>query len=393
MSAENSTARTEPPAYGPGTRLIQRMLVWLAVISVIFILRSFFLLMFLTFVFSYIQANGVDKLVGKVKNRTLTCVFVFMILLFSIVSLGNFLVPRVRAQAESFIAQYPQYLRTLDSSLMKASTKYPALERIFPQLSEYRELGSVTDWSFDRSPSVKILEDLEGRDSDHPGSKASNSRVIEKLRDIFGQVLASVSAFLLSLLFSFLIVLDLPRLAASARGLRDTKLRFAYDEVTPTLTSFGRVLGRALEAQMFIALLNTLLTALGVYYILGIRENVAFISVIVFICSFIPVAGVFMSSLPIFLLTLQQGGFVLTIFAGLLIIVIHMIEAYILNPKIYGAHLRMNPVVVLIILTVGGKIFGVWGLILGVPICTYIFTDAIRYQSLSKDQGEPTVAG
>ena len=33
---------------------------------------------------------------------------------------------------------------------------------------------------------------------------------------------------------------------------------------------------------------------------------------------------------------------------------------------------------ILIILTLAGKLFGFWGLILGVPVCTYIFGYAIR---------------
>ena len=41
-------------------------------------------------------------------------------------------------------------------------------------------------------------------------------------------------------------------------------------------------------------------------------------------------------------------------------------------------HLRMNAVLVLIVLTVGGKLFGVWGLILGLPVVNYIFGHAIR---------------
>ena len=61
-----------------------------------------------------------------------------------------------------------------------------------------------------------------------------------------------------------------------------------------------------------------------------------------------------------------------------MVTVVHLIEAYILNPKIYGHHMRMNPVIVLIILTISGKLFHVWGLVLGVPVCTYIFGHAIR---------------
>jgi predicted PurR-regulated permease PerM len=122
------------------------------------------------------------------------------------------------------------------------------------------------------------------------------------------------------------------------------------------------------------------LTALGVW-VIGLDESIAFFSVIVFLCSFIPVAGVFISSVPICLLALQTSGFSLMLIVVALITLIHLVETYILNPKIYGHHLRMNPVVVLIILTVGGKLFHVWGLILGVPIFTYIFGTAIKYNS------------
>jgi predicted PurR-regulated permease PerM len=204
------------------------------------------------------------------------------------------------------------------------------------------------------------------------------SHVVEQLKEIFSRIIASVSAFLLSLLFSFLIVWDLPRLTSSAMALRNTKLRFAFDEVVPTVVSFGGVLGKAFEAQLVIAFLNTILTALGVWAI-GLDENIAFFSVIVFLCSFIPVAGVFISSVPICLLALQESGFNLMLLVVALITAIHMVETYILNPKIYGHHLRMNPVVVLILLTIGGKLFHIWGLILGVPICTYIFGTAINH--------------
>jgi predicted PurR-regulated permease PerM len=48
--------------------------------------------------------------------------------------------------------------------------------------------------------------------------------------------------------------------------------------------------------------------------------------------------------------------------------------------------MRINPVIVLIILTVGGKLFQLWGLILGVPVCTYIFGHAIQIKnSLSQE--------
>ncbi len=75
-----------------------------------------------------------------------------------------------------------------------------------------------------------------------------------------------------------------------------------------------------------------------------------------------------------------------------MILVIHAIEAYVLNPRIYGHHLRMNPVLTLIILVICGKLFGPWGLILGIPVFNYVFAHAIRHKSPKMPQEPPSQA-
>jgi len=190
-------------------------------------------------------------------------------------------------------------------------------------------------------------------------------------------VLSYASSFLLSLLFSFLIVLDLRKIKRGMTGLRDTKIGFIYDEVAENIAGFGQVLGRALEAQLFIAVCNTILTGIGIW-ILGL-DNLLVLSTIVFFCSFIPVAGTFISSTPIALIALQSGGVSTMLIAIAIIMGVHALETYVLNPQIYGHHMHMNPVLVLIVLTIGGKLFGVWGLILGIPIVNYVFRHAIRF--------------
>ena len=123
-----------------------------------------------------------------------------------------------------------------------------------------------------------------------------------------------------------------------------------------------------------------MLTA-GVIYVLGVQKSIAFLCLIVFFCSFIPVAGVFISSVPICLLALQKSGFTGLVLGAFLIWGIHVVEAYILNPKIYGEKLKINPVLVLIILTIAGKLFNVWGLLLSLPIYTYVFGHAIKEEA------------
>ena len=195
--------------------------------------------------------------------------------------------------------------------------------------------------------------------------------------EIGQSVLSFASSFLLSLLFSFLIVLDLRKITRGVKGLAKTKIGFIYDEVADNIAGFGRVLGRALEAQLFIAICNTVLTAACIW-VMGL-PNLLVLSTIVFFCSFIPVAGTFISSTPIALLALQGGGVSAMVIVIVMIVVVHLVETYVLNPQIYGHHMHMNPVLVLIVLTIAGKLFGVWGLILGIPIVNYVFRHAIRH--------------
>ncbi|MBK9129682.1 MAG: hypothetical protein IPM13_18135, partial [Phycisphaerales bacterium] len=59
-SALERSHRSLPPPWDRIFSLGTRFLVWTLLFGILYILRPFFLLIFLTFVFAYIQAHGVD---------------------------------------------------------------------------------------------------------------------------------------------------------------------------------------------------------------------------------------------------------------------------------------------------------------------------------------------
>jgi predicted PurR-regulated permease PerM len=354
--------------------LAVRFFVWGLFFGVIFILRSFFLLIFLTFVFAYIQNTGIKKLEPYIKSRVPRVVFVALFFIGAIVYAGAFVGPRVKTQATNFLDRYPTYIQAIDNEINDLTEKAPILLEILPE--EFHPTEEIQPWGIAHSPTVYFLEKAIGLEEKSDGEREIES-VVATIRDLGGSLASIVSSFLLALLFSFLILLDLKTLRKSVTELHDTRISFIYDEVSDSVYSFCRVLGRAFEAQLIIALFNTFLTAIGIQ-LLGLDQQIAFLLLIVFLCSFIPVAGVFISSVPICLVALQTGGLQLVVLAIVLITIIHLIEAYILNPRIYGSRMHLNPVIVLMILTIGGKLFHVWGFILGVPVFTYIFGHAIR---------------
>jgi predicted PurR-regulated permease PerM len=381
--------KTLPPPWDRIFSLATRTFVWGLLLAILYLLRPFLLLIFLTFVFAYIQAHGVEGLQHRIRNRPLRVTLVGLVFLGTLLATGFTLFPLVREQAETFWQNREKYADDADREINKTLQKYPTVYESLKQRS--RALEKMREQ----------MRDDSNQDGTHPKVKPNGQNPPEPTRPAdleltpvrnllanvgeaigdnalaFGQsVLGYLSSFLLSLLFSFLIVLDLPKLSRNIEGLTNTKIGFIYDEVSDNLAGVGRVLGRALEAQLFIAICNTILTAIGIW-VLGL-PNLLVLSTIVFFCSFIPVAGTFISSTPICLLALQAGGVPAMLLAILLICVIHAVETYVLNPQIYGHHMHMNPVLVLIVLTIGGKLFGVWGLLLGIPIVNYFFRHAIR---------------
>ena len=360
---------------------VTRTFVWALFFLVLYLLRSFSILVFLTFVFSYIQAHGVNKLNPYLKRRALSVIIVALLFLGILSAMGSYMVPQVVSQAQLFGDNFREYVAKLDREILRLSDSFPFVKQALPEVDPVRSsTGEVTEQvSLSHSVSVAILPHLLGMSSDHAGTFELKD-LTELLKNIGKPMLALLSSFFLALLFSFLIVLDLPRLTESVRALQKTRVGFIYEEVAGSLASFGQTLGHALEAQLIIAGINTALTALAIFFF-GFHTKLAFLSLVVFLCSFIPVAGVFISSVPICLLVLEgDGGLQGILIVAMVIWGIHLIEAYILNPMIFGDRLHINPVLVLMILTIGGKLFGVWGLLLGVPVCTYVFRDAIRYR-------------
>jgi len=368
----------------------EKMLIWLVFFLCIYLLRSFFSILFITFVISYIASNMVRRICSKFSTpsaerrlRWLVTLVVFLFFLSLISGAGSYIFPRIVDQVRGFVTSV-QVLMPLP--VRKALY---GNEPVFQGPRQAAGEPTVIDYTED------LMEKILGKDrfAELKGSaeyQAVLNKLIEKLKhwivrsspEIFKQIplivlflFKGISDLLISILFSFIIVLQLPSLRTGFSRLENSRLSRFYEEIVPDIVGFGRSIGRAFQAQALIAICNTVLTFLGLLFF--DVPSPLFLSLIVFICSFIPVLGIFLSSLPICILGLQTGGFFLVLKLILFIIGIHLIESYLLNPKIMGAVMKIHFLAVLIILLVAGKLFGFWGLLLGIPTFQYVFNEII----------------
>lgn len=370
---------------------IEKWLIWGSLIGIVILLRHLFPVIFFTFVLSYIGNTGVRYATRHFPHRRIVLSGLYVLLLLGLLGVGLLVVPRIFSEGRSLARHYIALEDERDAEIARAvvqreaalapvseddSTLIHREVRKFVDTAILRMLGSDALRSFRGSDSYELLLlRIEGAVADFV------PRIVVGVRDFVNHFFAVTFQFLLSIIFSFLILWDLPRLRDSARSFAEGKTAEIYAEIAPSIVAFGVMLGRAFEAQTVIAIVNAVLTTTG-FFILGI-PSIALLGTIVFFCSYIPVFGVVLSTLPAALLALKVGGIAQVGWLVLLILIVHAVEAYGLNPLIYGHHLKLHPVVVLIILLVGEHLFGVWGLLLGVPISAFFLRYVIR--------GEPPV--
>ena len=175
---------------------------------------------------------------------------------------------------------------------------------------------------------------------------------------------------LLALILSLFFLLEKPRLIEFTNKFKTSKIAPFYYEIEFFGKKFSRTFGKVIEAQFIIALVNTFLTVI-ILMVLGYPQIIG-LAIMVFFCGLIPVAGVIISLIPLTIIGFTIGGHLTVVYLIIAIMVIHAIEAYILNPKLMSSKTDLPVFYTFIVLIFSQNFFGVWGLIIGIPVFVFL---------------------
>lgn len=101
----------------------------------------------------------------------------------------------------------------------------------------------------------------------------------------------------------------------------------------------------------------------------------------------IPYFGAIIAVIIATLITLLTGGFWQALTMVIVVTILQQVDANIINPKIIGTSLKISPLLVIFGVTVGGAYFGVWGMLLAVPLIAVLklfIIDYIEYKNKLK---------
>ena len=177
--------------------------------------------------------------------------------------------------------------------------------------------------------------------------------------------------FFMSFILSFFYTIELKQVYSFSRLFLTSDLfSWLFEDIYFFGKKFVNTFGVVLEAQFFIALCNTALTAICLMFMH--MPQILALALMVFIFSLVPVAGVIISLIPLSMVGYSVGGIRDVIYIVIMIIAIHALESYVLNPKFMSSRTELPIFYTFVVLLVSEKLFGTWGLIVGVPIFTFL---------------------
>ncbi len=135
------------------------------------------------------------------------------------------------------------------------------------------------------------------------------------------------------------------------------------------LDTLERVAGGYIRGELILCSLIGLLVGVGMQLI-GV-PFATLLGVLAFFFEFIPFLGPLLSAAACLIAGATMGWLTLVLILAYFVF-IHIIEGYIVGPRVFGHSLGLHPAVAIVALLAGGEVFGLWGALFGAPLAGII---------------------
>lgn len=300
--------------------------------------------------------EALSKITGKNKphpklNRILATVISVIFLFAVLVAVISIIIPQVYESIMSIVNNFETYMKNIENWINGILTNYP-------------DILKFIDGKFDdiRDTFDKIMNDVIPKLGD----------VIVKIKDGALGAVSVLSDFVIGIIVAVYFLFDKERFIAQGRKVICAVVPKKYTDTVFrifTLTNrsmSGFISGKIIDSIIIGLLCMLCMTVLHFNYAL-------LISVIVGITNIIPVFGPIFGAIPGGLLLLLSSPKQVIPFV-VLIVVIQQLDGNVIGPKILGNTTGLSAFWVLFAILVGGDLFGVPGMLLGVPIFAVVYS-------------------
>ncbi len=335
-------------------RVIRGLLIILLILAILFLgkqvdwvwtpIRQLFSIVgfpvILAGVLYYLMNPLVDRLEQKYHVRRVWTIIGLFVIIIVVIVLGLIaIIPTIRTQTLTIINDWPTYWQ----NAVKETNKWIN----DPQLSGLRD--QIDQFNTDAS---KLLS---GRFSKYLTGTVSS------LTSVFSTVVTVIIGLITAPFILFYLLRDGHQLPAYLAKFVPTKARSSF---LTMLNEINSQVSNYIRGQLTVAFFVAIMFAIG-YSIIGLKFALT-LGIAAGILNLIPYLGSFLAMVPSVVIALVTSPWMLV--QVLIVFVIEQtIEGRIISPLVLGSSLAIHPVTILIVLLAAGKIFGLMGVIFGIP--------------------------
>lgn len=294
----------------------------------------------LTLIFYYLTNPFMKYLIERGVNRNAAIFTIFLIILFVISVFFIWVIPVVRHQIVSLISEFPNYYETMQEGISTL------LQNEYVQ--RFQEF-------FDQGIDG-FIESFRGFATDF----AANS--VQQIGSTFGTIFSIGVGLITAPVMFFYLMKEDHKFLPYISKLFPTKAR-------PTIRHLAADINKQLEAyirgELIVAASVAIMFSVG-YTIIGLPFGIA-LGVISGILNIVPFLGSMLAMIPALIIGVVHSPLM---FVKVVIVAIieQTLEGRIIAPKVLGDNLDIHPVTILLILLTAGQLYGLTGVIVGIPL-------------------------
>ena len=288
----------------------------------------------------YLLNPLVDMMEKRKINRLVAITIVFVLITVLLIWGLAVVIPNLQAQIVSFFRNMPSYLKQskkiiddlLDSRLSEEFR--PQIEQVTENIS-----SQLTTWASNFS-----------------------ARAVNWASNFVSAASQVIVAVIIMPFILFYLLRDGQNLKGYITQFLPKKLREPAGQV---LSDVNSQLANYVRGQITVAIIVAFMFMI-LFKIIGLRYGVT-LAVVAGVLNLVPYLGSFLAMLPALVLGLIAGP-VMLLKVIIVFIVEQTIEGRFVSPLILGSQLSIHPITILFVLLTSGSMFGIWGVLLGIPV-------------------------
>ena len=296
--------------------------------------------LFIGLLIAWLVEPAINYFVKNKVGRKLATVVVYLILIFIIILIAALIVPEFIVQVNELITRIPNFLKSINTFINDT----------FKSTADF-DLSSVKE---------SLINTINNFVNNFTSENLTG--IVEKL----SSSIKVVSNFVLGILIAFYLSLDFKNVNKYVSILVPNRF---HEDIKKITTPLNEMLRNYVNGTLLSCLFVMILSLIG-FLISGVSSPLLF-AIFCAITNLIPYFGPYIGGIPVILI-----GFTMNPYVGfgclITVVLVQFLEGNILNPLIVGKAVDLHPVVLMLSLLVFEYFFGIFGMVIAVPIVATI---------------------